>query len=146
MRRVAALVILLLFAGCTTVATPGKDKAGVEKFSKVEVTLSDFSKTVVAYYERQGIGVPNDFNEQQFFGILEKNYPDRSKVESIKGSFQVKARSVDGGYSVMLCDRQTGGKLMEDFSCHLTRVELRLWDKDGNYPCTFEDNWKPLCE
>lgn len=146
MRKLAMLVMLLVVAGCAHMGTPTTEEDRTKELSRVEVTLSDFSKTITAYYGARGSKVGDGFDEKQFFAILETDYPDQSKVAKIKIGFTVKARPVDGGYSVMLCDRQTGNKLMEDFSCHLTRVELRLWDKDGNYPCAFEQTWKPLCE
>ncbi len=146
MRKFAMLVMLFVIAGCAHVAPSGTEEDRTRELSRVEVTLSDFSKTIIAYYGRQGSKVSDGFDEKQFFAVLETDYPDQSKVAEIRTGFTVKARPIDGGYSVMLCDRQTGNKLMEDFSCHLTRVELRLWDKGGSYPCEFQQSWKPLCE
>ncbi|MGZ3940126.1 MAG: hypothetical protein ACXVBK_15250, partial [Flavisolibacter sp.] len=65
----------------------------------------------------------------QFFDVLEKIYPDQSRVKHIQESYKVSVRLLDRGfYSVMICDPKTDLKIMEDLSCHLNRVEIRSWE------------------
>ena len=146
MRRLSVLLVaFLFFYGCSYIyAKDDEDKA--KEYSKIEIILSDFSKKIIAYYERQNIPIPKDFNEKQFIEVLEKVYPDQTKVELIKKDFKIRAHSLDNNYSVVLCDPITDSKLMEDLSCHTTHVEIRLWDKEGIYPCTFEENWEAYCK
>jgi hypothetical protein len=116
------------------------------EYSSTAITLSDFSMKVIPYYQLQNLSVPEDFNTQQFFALLEKIYPDQSRVSFIQNNYRVSVRSLDGGYSVMLCDPKTDQKIMEDLSCHLDRVEIRSWEDNINSQCVFEDNWKSYCE
>jgi hypothetical protein len=139
------LVAFLFFYGCSYIYVKD-DEEKTQEYSKLEIILSDFSKKIIAYYERQNIPIPKDFNEKQFIEVLEEVYPDQTKVELIKKDFKIRARSLDNNYSVVLCDPDTGSKLMEDLSCHTTHVEIRFWDKEGAYPCTFEENWEAYCK
>ena len=148
MRKISILLIaFLFFFGCSysnIYAKDDEDKA--REYSKVEIILSDFSKKIAAYYEKQNVPIPKNFDERQFFEVLEKVYPDQTKVELIKKDFRITARPIDNNYSVVLCDPDTGNKLMEDLSCHLTHVEVRFWDKEGTHPCIFEENWEAYCK
>lgn len=82
----------------------------------------------------------------QFFNVLEKKYPDQTNVKHVRRVYKVFVRPVEGGYSVMLCDPDTNAKVMEDLSCHLSRVEIRSWQSDLQATCEFETNWKKYCE
>lgn len=146
MRRLSVLlVVFLFFNGCSyTYAKDDEDKA--KEYSKIEIILSDFSKKIVAFYEKQNMLIPKDFDEKQFIEVLEKVYPDQSKVDLIKKNFKIKAKAIDNNYSVILCDPDTDSKLMEDLSCHTTYVEIRFWDKEGAYSCAFEENWEAYCK
>ncbi|MGO9415096.1 MAG: hypothetical protein ACLP51_08155 [Syntrophobacteraceae bacterium] len=116
------------------------------EYASTAVTLSDFSMKIVAYYESRNLSVPGNFDTQQFFVLLEKIYPDQSRVKAIQNNFKVSVRSLDKGYSVMLCDLKTNQKIMEDLSCHLDRVEIRSWESPIVSPCVFENNWKSYCQ
>jgi hypothetical protein len=141
------LAFLVIIQGCaSTGSKPVIDEDKIRKYSQVEILLSDFSKKITAYFEKQGLSIPKDFDEQRFLEVLRQTYPDQSKVDSIRENFKIKVRPLDTGYSVMLCDPATDNKIMEDFSCHLKNVEVRIWDKDGNYPCKFEDSWQGYCK
>jgi hypothetical protein len=146
LKNIAALLVaFIFFFGCSHIyAKDDEDKA--KEYSKIEIILSDFSKKIIAHYKRQNIPIPKDFDEKQFIEVLEKVYPDQDRVELIKKDFKIKARLIDNNYSVVLCDPDTDNKLMEDLSCHTTHVEIRFWDKEGTYPCTFEENWEVCCK
>ncbi len=148
MRKLSVLfVAFLFFYGCSFGSIYAKEDEDKEKeYSKIEIILSDFSKKIIAHYERQNMPIPKDFNEKQFIEVLEKVYPDQTKVELIKKNFKIKAHSIDNNYSVILCDPDTGNKLMEDLSCTLNKVDIRLWDKEGFQPCNFEENWQVCCK
>jgi|SRR3972149_3514734 len=138
------LTTVILFAGCSYFIKNNSNKAS--QYSKTEVILSDFSKKIVAYYERQNQSLPEDFDERQFIEVLKKVYPDQSKVEMIKRDFKIKAHTIDHNYSVVLCDPNTDAKLMEDLSCTLNRVDIRFWDKESTSTCEFEENWELYCK
>lgn len=148
LRKISVLFItFLFFYGCSfgsVYAKDDEDKA--REYSKIEIMLSDFSKKITAYYAKQNISIPKDFDEKQFFEILQIVYPDQTKVELIKKNFKIKAYSKDNIYSVVLCDPDRENKLMEDLSCTLNKVDLRFWDKDGAYSCTFEEDWERYCK
>jgi hypothetical protein len=148
MKRFAGIFIVIVLIGCINrgaLSTPNEEK--VREYSATSITLSDFSMKIVGYYEAQKLSVPKDFDAKQFFDVLEKVYPDQSRVKHIQESYKVSVRPLDGGfYSVMLCDPKTDVKIMEDISCHLNRVEISPWKKNESGACVFENNWKPSCD
>ena len=104
------------------------------------------SKKVTAYYGRQGQTVPAAFDASEFFAVLQRVYPDKQKVDMIKTTYRVKARGIDDDYDVILCDRGSGTKLLEDLSCTLNRVDLRYWDSATPTPCDFVADWRTYCK
>ena len=149
MKRFIVIITLLAVAlfGCTrSCPTQISNADKVKEYSATAVSLSDFSMTIKGYYESQNLSIPKDFDPKQFFDVLEKKYPDQSRVKHIKENYVVMARPLDGGYSVMLCDPQTNRKIMEDLSCHISYVEIRTWETNAESQCVFESNWKPYCE
>ncbi len=147
MKKFVLVLPVFILLGCAhpaTISTPSEEK--IREYSSTAVTLSDFSMKIVAYYQLQNLSVPEGFDTQQFFGLLEKIYPDQSRVKFIQNNYRVYVHSLDGGYSVMLCDPKTDQKIMEDLSCHLDRVEIRSWGSTGPIQCSFENNWKSYCE
>ncbi len=148
MKNLSVLLIAFLFfygySFTNIYAKDAEDKA--REYSKIEIILSDFSKKITAYYAKNNVLIPKDFDEKQFIEVLENVYPDKSKVELIKKNFKIKAHSIDNIYSVILCNPDTGNKLMEDLSCTLSKVDIRFWDKEDTYPCTSEENWEVYCK
>ncbi len=142
MRRFAVIITIVVVTlfGC---AHPFATQA---EYSTTAVWLSDFSKKIVAHYQSQNLPIPNNFDERQFFALLEKIYPDQFRVRFVQSNYNVSVRPMAGGYSVMLCDPRTNRKIMEDLSCHLDRVEIRSWESNTGTPCVFESNWKQFCE
>lgn len=139
--------MIVAFLGCTGNGVLSRsDEDEEEKYSATVILLSDFSMSVIGYHQRQGLSVPRDFDTGQFFALLEKIYADQGRVQSVRDGYKVSVRPLDGGYSVMLCDLETDRKIMEDFSCHLNRVELLSWRNGTDIPCVFESDWEPLCK
>jgi hypothetical protein len=147
MQRLAIVLLVSVLVGCAHNGSSLKPtEAQTREYSATVVTLSDFSMKIVAYYQSRNLSVPNNFDTDQFFTLLETVYPDQSRVNSVRSSYRVSVRPLDGGYSAMLCDPHTDLKIMEDLSCHLDRVEIRSWESDVRSPCVFESNWKPYCQ
>jgi hypothetical protein len=148
MRRFAGIITVIVLIGCIhrgALSTSNEEKA--REYSATSITLSDFSMKIVGYYEAQKLSVPKNFDAKQFFDVLEKVYPDQSRIKHIRESYKVSVRPLDEGfYSVMLCDPKTDVKIMEDISCHLNRVEIKPWETDVSGACVFESNWKPYCD
>jgi hypothetical protein len=146
MKRFVILFLAMSLAGCAHSGVSSKTTEEKDReYSAAAVTLSDLSMKIVAYYESKDVAVPGDFDVDKFFALLENIYPDKNRVKSIKNNYHVSVRPIDGGYSVMLCDPTTDRKIMEAFSCHVNRVDVRSWQSDVATPCTFEDNWQSHC-
>ncbi|MDR3630699.1 MAG: hypothetical protein P4L42_10215 [Desulfocapsaceae bacterium] len=147
MKQCAVVLVLFVLCGCS-LSGPAlqSDAEKSQEYSSTAITLSDFSMKIVAHYQMQNNPVPADFDTRQFFALLEKIYPDQAKVAAIRENYRVSVRSLDSGYSVMLCDVQTNQKIMEDLSCHVNRVEIRSWENAASGQCAFEDNWRPYCK
>ena len=147
MKQLVAILLVFVLLGCAHNSTSSVFSAEkVREYSSTAFTLSDCSMKIVAYHELEDLSVPEDFDTQRFFALLKKIYPDQSRVNFIQNNYQVSVRSINGGYSVMLCDPKTNQKVMEDLSCHLNRVEIRSWESTTSNPCVFESKWKPYCE
>ena len=147
MQRFIILLFVSVLLGCAH-TSPSLESSEVQtrEYSETAVTLSDFSMKIIAYYQSQNLSVPIDFDMSQFFMLLEKKYPDQTRVNLIRNRYRVSVRPLDGGYSVMLCDPEADRKIMEDLSCHVDRVEIKSWERGIPIPCVFEGNWKPYCE
>jgi len=147
MRQFAVILLTFVLLSCSyNGASSMSSEEKAREYASTAVTLSDFSMKIVAYYESRNRSVPENFDTQQFLGLLEKIYPDQSRVKTIQNNYRVSVRSLDGGYSVMLCDPKTNQKIMEDLSCHMDRVEIRSWENPIVSPCVFENNWKSYCQ
>lgn len=147
MKRFVIVFLVVAFLGCTSDGVFSRsDEDQDERYSATAITLSDFSIKITAYYQKQGLSVPGDFNETQFFALLESIYPDQSRVQAVRDEYRISVRPLNGGYSVILCDMEADRKIMEDFTCHLNRVELLSWKSGPAIPCVFEGNWEPLCK
>src|SRR5574340_381234 len=135
MKKIAIISIGLLFlSGCCLIKTCADSNTNkLNKYSRVEIVLSDVSKKITGYYYEKGI--PADFDEKQFIDFLDKKYPDKAGIELIKKDNKVKARAIGKGYSVMLCEEKTDKKILEDFSCTLSKVDVRYWDKAEFHQC-----------
>jgi hypothetical protein len=147
MKKIILFLLVFIISGCVhndVQSMPNEEK--VREYSSTATTLSDFSMKIVAYNQSQNLSIPENFDTQQFFTLLEKIYPDQSKVKFIQNNYQVSVRSLSGDYSIMLCDPKTNKKVMEDLSCHLNSVEIRSWESDAVSQCTFEKDWKSFCK
>jgi hypothetical protein len=83
---------------------------------------------------------------QTYKGIVDKvcgPLPSCGKNAAIMfDTYSVQARSLDGIFSVMLCDKKGAIKIIEDFSCNENKVEIPSFKDGTTVPCVFEDNWK----
>jgi hypothetical protein len=150
MRKTALMIITILFlAGCHCWFSRSKE-CNDEKYGPVAIRLSEFSSQVIYYYRSKNQAVPQDFDAQQFMLILKQLPPDQIQqkdVDSMISKFKIEAHGIDGGFSVMLCEKN-GKKLMEDFaSPHgskyefaLNEVEIKSWNE--NIACSFEADWQ----
>lgn len=142
MSKYGLLLLALFLSGCATAGSIERQK---ETYSPLEVTLIDMSKKITSYYARQEKMVPPGFDGSEFIAVLDQIYPDKKKVDLIKTNYRVEAREVGGDYSVVLCDPESGRKLLEDFGCTLTRVDVRYWDKEALVSCEFEKDLTQFC-
>jgi hypothetical protein len=145
---VASMTLLVPAYGCCTFhhcMTPEQSRQA--QFSRLEQTLTEFSKKLNAYHALHG-GVPSSFDAGQFFRELESAYPSgrqRKAAEELRASYSVNARPLPNGYfSVLVCDK-SGRALMEDFSCLTTRVEVRRWESSTSAACEFAPKPETYC-
>jgi hypothetical protein len=57
-------------------------------------------------------------------------------------TYSVQPRMLNDMFSVMLCDKGSTIKIMEDFSCNEQRVEIPSFQTDPMAYCGFENKWK----
>jgi len=147
MRTLAALLLCTLGSCCWFSPCAKPDEARRQGLVQTEARLADFSKAIGGYYGQRSQPVPTTFDEGTFFEVLAEAYPKlgQEDVREVKATYRVRARAVAGGYAVVLCDRKTGWKLMEDLSCTLDRVDLRTWEGSTQSACDFEADPAKLC-
>jgi len=144
-RNIFLLLVVVIFSGACMTIKPSKEDMD-KQHSATAIILSDFSYKITGYYQEQGLDIPKNFDASQLFNVLEKKYPDQTSVQYIRRAYKAFVRPIEAGYSVMLCNPETNAKVMEDLSCHLSRVEIRSWQSDSQAKCEFETNWKKYCE
>lgn len=70
-------------------------------------------------------------------------------AEIMFNTYDIQVRSLDGMFSMMLCDKDGNAKKMEDFSCNEQKVEIQSFKIDAQAQCSFEARWKeqvtPFC-
>lgn len=135
--------LLVLIASCTTVDTLRKRET---RFEPIEQSLTNIDQMIAGHLAKNGI--PDGFDVALYRKAIEKVcFPTpacRSQAEGIFNTFIVKAQKVDAMFTVMLCDKESNSKIMEDFSCNNLRVEIQSWKSEDNMACEFEVNWMPL--
>ncbi len=119
-------------------------QAKIEKYTPVQQSLSYLTQKVEGYYDKNQI--TKDFNEVQYMKALEERcyqFPTcKARVDDLLNFYELKARSVDDGIiTVMLCEKESHNKVMEDFSCDNSRVEVRSWERETPEKCDFETQW-----
>lgn len=136
-----SLICFITFGGCAHAGSSIEEKEKI--YVPVEVSLCFINQKVASHYLVNGI--PDGFDEKQYKNaVMEVCYPNpscKAKAEEIFNSFGLRAHKIDDMFSVMLCDINMSGKIMEDFSCNNTRVEVKSWNQDDKVPCDFENDW-----
>ncbi len=136
-----SLMCLIALGGCAHAGNSIEDKEII--YAPVEASLCHINQKVASHYLASSI--PEGFDEQQYKNaVMEVCYQSpncKIQAEAIFNSYKLRARKIDDMFSVMLCDSTTSQKVMEDFSCNNTRVEVRSWRQDDSVPCEFERDW-----
>ncbi len=146
MHRMRFLVFTLsiLFVGCVYAAESIEKKESI--YAPVEASLCQINQKVASHYLVSGI--PEGFNEAQYKAAVKEvcrtNPECLSKAKEIFDSYGVDARRVDDMFTVMLCDKGKKWKVMEDFSCDNTKVEIHSWQEADKVRCEFEGDWERI--
>jgi hypothetical protein len=133
-------ILSIVLSACASTGMEAK----IKKYTPIQENLTYLTQKVEGYYGKNGI--TKDFNEMQYMKALEEvcyPFPScKARVGDILNSYELKARSVDDGIiTVMLCDKDSHNKVMEDFSCNNSMVEVRTWEKETFEKCDFEIQW-----
>lgn len=133
--QVILVSILMVTSSCATATN----------FDAIGSSLSELNQKVTGYY--YGITIPDDFDAVQYkkavAEVCKNNPPCQEKAATIFSDYEIRARKIDNIFSVMICDKATGKKIMEDFSCSM-KVEVPTYKTDTNAPCVFEKNWQTI--
>ncbi len=149
LRTLALTCALGYLSGCCSFShCLSPEQSRTARFAQLEEQVIAFSKKVNAYWADHG-GMPGDFDERQFFDVLATLYPtgpDHKAVAGIKGKYRVRVHALPGeSYALVLCDPASDAKILEDFSCKTTKVEIRHWDSPDPHPCEFEPDPGRFC-
>lgn len=141
MKRISILILasLLFFYSCATTSLL-PDRTIDESMLNF---LPYLNQKVAGYLDANQTIV---LNTQTYKEIVKKvcaPLPSCGKNAAIMlDTYSVQARSLDGIFSVMLCDKNGTIKIMEDFSCNEQRVEIPSFQMNTDKQCKFENNWK----
>jgi hypothetical protein len=137
------LTVMIAVFLCLAACAPDLAVRKTELYAPIEASLTHIDQKVAGHFVESG--VPDGFNGEAYRAAVEAEcFPIpacKEQAEAIFNSYEVTARKVDDGFSVMLCDQNHKWKVMEDFSCNSLRVEIPSWKSDNNAPCKFEDDW-----
>lgn len=145
-RKITGTFIIILITLYSCVPIPLSIKP--EMYPPIEASLAHINQKIAGHFNV--IGVPDNFDAVQYRAAVEEvcfPIPScKSQAEGIFNSFGIKAKKVDGMFTVMLCDKNLRQKAMEDFSCNNLRVEVRSWKAEGETACEFEADWQDVVE
>lgn len=138
--------LLLLLSLFTVIScAPITQKAGKDDaiYAPIASSLCFINQKVDGHFLVSGI--PDNFNEAEYKkAVQDVCYPIaacKAQAQEIFDNYGIRARRIDDMFSIMLCDKEMKNKIMEDFSCNNTRVEIRSWKSVDPMPCSFEDKW-----
>ncbi len=146
MRQRDYLFLLLLVAGFILVGCAhitNNIAEMTDTYGPVESSLTNINQKIASHFVE---GIPDGFGRDTYIGVVRTVCRDNpvclSQANTITEQYRLEARKVDDMFSVMLCDKQTNKKIMEDFSCNSLRVEVQTWKTGRSEKCVFEDNWQ----
>ena len=147
MRRVIiiSLVSVLCFASCATLLA--SERSMNESMLNF---LPYLNQKVAGYLSANKQETLDDTSYREIVDKVCSPLPACHKSsESLFNKYRVSVRKLDGIFSVMLCDKDTQVKAMEDFSCNEERVEIRNFETDPDAKCDFDPDWQnkiaPYC-
>jgi hypothetical protein len=105
--------------------------------------LPELNKKVAGYLEKNPTAA---LDRQTYKEIVDKvcsPLPEcGEKAALMYATYSVQARKLNTMFSVMLCDKYEALKIMEDFSCNESTVEIVSYQDETMTPCMFEAKWK----
>jgi hypothetical protein len=136
MKKLPLTIIFLLIWAASVSCRPDKD------YDALGMALTEINQKVAAHYYEGGI--PDNFDVTKYkeavADVCKNNPPCQGKAQTIFDDYDVKARKIDNMFTVMLCDRNTGKKIMEAFSCNNMKVAVPTYKKGSIETCEFEKN------
>ncbi len=133
------LVSIFLFSACTSLSA-GPARSTDEAMLNF---LPYLNQKVAGYIEANKV---SSLDAATYRGIVDKvcgPLPSCGKNATIMfDTYSVQPRMLDGMFSVMLCDKESTIKIMEDFSCNEQKVEIPSFQSDPKARCVVEEKWK----
>jgi hypothetical protein len=95
------------------------------ELNNLEEYLIDFSKAL------KGKEIPPDLDRNEFFNLLEKHYPHKEVIDTVK-KYELKVTNRDESYDVTICDMQQKWCLYRDYGETTDFVDYPYWP-EGTY-------------
>jgi hypothetical protein len=95
----------------------------------IEEYLIDISRAL------KGKEIPPDLDKDKFINLLEKHYPRKEIIDTIK-KYEIKALNRDESYDVTMCDRQRQWCLYRDYGETTDFVDYPYWPEGTHVECT----------
>jgi hypothetical protein len=141
MKRVYLVIFasFFLYSACTIVSA-GPDRSTDEAMLNF---LPYLNQKVAGYLDANNV---TSLDMKTYRDIVDKvcgPLPSCGKNAAIMfDTYDVQPRMLNGIFSVMICDKESTIKIMEDFSCNEQKVEIPSFQIDPKARCAFEDKWK----
>jgi hypothetical protein len=139
MKSVIGLIsTCILLVGCTTLS------ASDRSLDKSMLVFLPYLNQMVDGYILQN--KTQNLDDESYKEIVDKVCTPRPKcrqqAEKMFINYRVSARMIQGGFSVMICDKSGTVRKMEDFSCNEEVVEVRDFESNEKSPCLFSADIK----
>ncbi len=104
-----------------------------KEVSELEEYLIDFSKKVEGHRLQIG-SLPPDLDAGKFFSILEKYYPDKKIINTVR-KYPVRVSREGESYVLILCDKGSKMALYKDLGSTITFVDFPYYREGRKVPC-----------
>lgn len=133
------LISFFLFLACTTVVAIA-DRSTDEAMLNF---LPYLNQKVAGYIDAHNVNSLDTKTYKNIIAEVCSPLPSCGKnAEILFKNYDIQVRTVDGMFSVMLCNKEGTVKKMEDFSCNEQKVEAPSFQIDPKAQCDFENNWQ----
>jgi len=131
--RILFLCSIIIFSLVFCSRPQSSQEVDPKEVSELEEYLIDFSKKMEGYRLQAGFH-PSDLDAEKFFSILEKYYPDKKIINTVR-KYPVRVSREGESYVLILCDKGSKTALYKDLGSTITLVDFPYYREGRKVPC-----------